>query len=287
MRSVTRIFLNLYTGKSFNYQPADQMNTALITGASSGIGMELAKIHASRGGDLVLVARNGARLNDLKASLEEKFKVRVEVLAKDLSIPSAAKEIHAATTAMGITVDILINNAGFGVFGLFHETDPERTGEMIRLNITALTELTWHYLQDMTARNSGRIMNVASTAGFQAGPWFSAYAATKAYVISFTEAIESELGARPSTAGISVTAYCPAATETNFSSAAAMEDSSLFKGRRNPDAATVALDAYRAMMNGESLAIHGWINRFMLFTQRLAPRKFVNKVALKVIGPQE
>jgi short-subunit dehydrogenase len=262
------------------------MNTALITGASSGIGMELAKIHASLGGDLILVARNSERLNDLKTSLAEKFKVRVEVLVKDLSVPGAAKEVHEATTALGITVDMLVNNAGFGVFGLFHETDPERTGEMIRLNITALTELTSLYLRDMAARNSGRIMNVASTAGFQAGPWFAAYAATKAYVISFTEAIASELSSRPATSGITVTAYCPAATETNFSSAAAMENSSLFKGRKNPDAATVAMDAYRAMMQGEPLAIHGWINRFMLFTQRLAPRKFVNQVALKVIGPQ-
>ncbi|MFM7329140.1 MAG: SDR family NAD(P)-dependent oxidoreductase, partial [Bacteroidota bacterium] len=123
------------------------MNTALITGASSGIGMELATIHASRGGDLVLVARSKERLEKMKADLEQQFKIRVHMIAADLSRPGAAKEIHDQTSALGITVDILVNNAGFGVFGAFQETDPERTGEMIRLNITALTELTWFYLR--------------------------------------------------------------------------------------------------------------------------------------------
>ncbi|MFM7195854.1 MAG: SDR family NAD(P)-dependent oxidoreductase [Bacteroidota bacterium] len=255
------------------------MNTALITGASSGIGMELATIHASRGGDLVLVARSKERLDKMKADLEQQFKIRVHVIAADLSRPGAAKEVHDQTSAMGITVDILVNNAGFGVFGAFQETDPERTGEMIRLNITALTELTWFYLREMVSRNSGRIMNVASTAGFQPGPWFAAYSATKAYVISFTQAIESELRSTTATTAIRVITYCPAATETNFSAAAAMEHSALFKGRKNPDAATVALDAYEALMKGESLAIHGLMNRIMVFSQRFVPRSFVTAMA--------
>lgn len=263
------------------------MKTALITGASSGIGMELAKIHASHGGDLVLVARNSGRLHELKAELEETFKVKVSVIAMDLSTPGAAKAVYETTSSQGIRVDQLINNAAFGVFGPFEATDLDRTGEMIRLNITALTELTWYYLRDMTARNSGHIMNIASTAGFQAGPWFAAYSATKAYVISFTEGIESELRSRPETSGIRVTAYCPAATETNFSTAAAMEDSALFKGRKNPDAASVARHAYEAMLKGESLSIHGWMNRVMLFSQRFVPRKIVTTIANQVIKAKD
>jgi uncharacterized protein len=254
------------------------MATALITGASNGIGLELAKIHASKGGDLVLVARNKSKLDELKAELESSFKIKVYIIGKDLSAPNAAQEVYDETNEQSIKVDYLINNAGFGDFGMFVETAWDKELQMINLNITTLTQFTKLYLQDMVARKSGKIMNVASTAAFQSGPTMAVYYATKAYVLSFSEAIDNEVRDK----GVTVTTLCPGATESGFQAAAAMEESALVKGKKLPTAAEVAEYGYAAMMKGKTVAIHGLMNYIMANSVRFTPRAIVVKLTRKL-----
>lgn len=254
------------------------MATALITGASNGIGLELAKIHASKGDNLVLVARNISRLDEMKAELEKQYKVSIYTIGKDLSKPNAAQEVYEETTQQKIQVDYLINNAGFGDFGMFVETDWNKELQMINLNITTLTQFTKLYLQEMVKRRSGKIMNVASTAAFQSGPTMAVYYATKAYVLSFSEAIANEVSEQ----GVTVTTLCPGATESGFQAAAAMEESALVKGRKLPSSKEVAAYGYQAMMNGKTVAIHGLMNSIMANAVRFMPRALVVKVTRKV-----
>ena len=254
-------------------------NTALITGASNGIGLELAKVHASKGGDLVLVARNKSKLDELKTELEKQFKVSVYTIDKDLSVTNAAQEIYDETNKQNIQVDYLINNAGFGDFGMFVETDWNKELQMINLNITTLTHFTKLYLNDMVKRRNGKIMNVASTAAFQSGPTMAVYCATKAYVLSFTEALSNELRDK----GITVTALCPGATETGFQVAGGMEESELFKGKKLPTAIEVAEYGYTSMIKGKSVAIHGIMNYIMANSIRFIPRSMVLKVSRKLL----
>ena len=256
------------------------MKTALITGASSGIGYELAKIHAAKGGDLVLVARNKAKLDELKVELEKQFNVSVYTIGKDLSIVDAALEVYKETSEKGIQIDYLINNAGFGDFGMFSETEWEKEYQMINLNITALTYFTKLYLKDMLKCKSGKIMNVASTAAFVPGPTMAVYCATKPYVLSFSEAVDNEVREF----GVSVTALCPGATESGFMTAASAENSSLFKGKKLPSSKEVAEYGYNAMLKGKPVAIHGFVNQALAFFVRLMPRKLVVAVSRKVIG---
>jgi len=254
-------------------------NTALITGASNGIGLELAKIFASKGANLVLVARSKSKLDDLKSELESKYKVNVLVIAKDLSAANSAQEVYEETTQKGIPIDYLINNAGFGDFGMFAETDWNKELQMINLNITTLTQFTKLYLQDMLKRSSGRIMNVASTAAFQSGPTMAIYCATKAYVLSFSEAISNEVSDK----GVTVTALCPGATESGFQAAAAMDESELFKGKKLPTSKEVAEYGYQSMMKGKTVAIHGMMNYIMANSVRFTPRALVVKIARKIL----
>lgn len=254
------------------------MATALITGASNGIGLELAKIHAAKGDNLVLVARNITRLNELKQQLEQQYKVKVLNIAKDLSLPDAALEVYEEVKKQGIVVDYLVNNAGFGDFGLFYETDWNKELQMINLNITTLTQFTKLYLKDMVARGSGRIMNVASTAAFQSGPTMAVYYATKAYVLSFSEAIANEVKDK----GVTITTLCPGATESGFQAAAAMEESALVKGRKLPSSKEVAEYGYGAMMAGKTVAIHGTMNYIMANAIRFLPRKMVVSITRKI-----
>jgi len=255
-------------------------NTALITGASNGIGLELAKIHASKGGDLVLVARNKSKLDEIKTELEKQYKVSVYIISKDLSLTNSAQEVYNETIKENIQVDYLINNAGFGDFGMFVETDWNKELQMINLNITTLTHFTKLYLQDMIKRNSGKIMNVASTAAFQSGPTMAVYFATKAYVLSFTEAVSNEVSDK----GITITALCPGATETGFQTAGGMEESNLFKGKKLPTAKQVADYGYRSMMKGKTVAIHGIMNYILSNSVRFTPRALVVKITRKIIG---
>ncbi len=254
------------------------MATALITGASNGIGLELAKVHASKGDNLVLVARNLAKLDELKATLEKQYQIKVYNIGKDLSKPNAAQEVYDETIQQKIQVDYLINNAGFGDFGMFVETDWNKELQMINLNITTLTQFTKLYLQDMVKRRSGKIMNVASTAAFQSGPTMAVYYATKAYVLSFSEAIDNEVSDK----GVTVTTLCPGATESGFQAAAAMEESALVKGRKLPTSKEVAEYGYKAMMKGKTVAIHGWINYLLANSVRFTPRALVVKLTRKI-----
>src|SRR5882762_9183150 len=223
--------------------------TALITGASFGIGYELAGVFAREGYNLVLVARSADKLRQLAAELEKAHGTRSLILASDLSAPGAAAYVHDQTTRADITVDVLINNAGFGQFGLFAENDLEECLQQIQLNITTLTHLTRLYIPEMLERKRGRILNVASTAAFQAGPLMAVYYATKAYVLHFSEAIANELQGT----GVTVTALCPGPTISGFQERGKMEDSGLVKGKKVMDARTVAEIGYRGLMAGQTI----------------------------------
>jgi uncharacterized protein len=258
------------------------MSTVLITGASGGIGYELAKLFACDHHYLVLVARSGDKLAQVAAELRTQ-NVAVKTIALDLATPPAPKFLFDQLQTEGVTVDILINNAGFGAFGEFAQMSKEEISGQIQLNIIALTELTRLFLPPMLARRSGRIMNVASTAGFQPGPLMAVYYATKAYVISFSEAIANEV--RKS--GVTVTCFCPGATHTGFAKRAGNDKSRLFKqlGAMNVD--KVALDGYRALMNGRGLAISGAHNWLVAQSTRFAPRKLVTAISRWISEPTQ
>jgi short-subunit dehydrogenase len=251
--------------------------TALITGASGGIGLELARLFAADGYDLVLVARSEDKLTQVGEELTAQFKVRARVLVSDLARAESPREIFAELEAANVSVDVLVNNAGFGSFGLFADADERTQLEMLQVNVVALTHLTKLFLSGMIARGAGRVMNVASTAAFQPGPLMAVYYATKAYVLSFSEAISNELAGT----GVSVTALCPGPTETGFVAAAGMERSKLFEANVM-DAHTVALAGYRGMNDGKTVVIPGFRNSLMARAVRLAPRSLVTKVVRRV-----
>ena len=253
------------------------MNTndvVLITGASGGIGYELAKRFARDHHNLVLVARSGDKLAQVARELEA-YGVTVKTIALDLAEPPAPKFLFDQLQREGIAVDILINNAGFGAFGEFAQMPDEQIHGQISLNIMALTQLAKLFIPPMLARHSGRIMNVASTAGFQPGPLMAVYYATKAYVISFSEAIANELRG----SGITVTCFCPGATHTGFAKRAGNDNSRLFKQLGAMSAESVALDGYRAVMEGRTLAISGAHNWVVAQSTRFAPRKLVTAMS--------
>lgn len=252
--------------------------TALITGASNGIGLELAKIHASKGGDLVLVARSKEKLETLKRELKSQFDSEIYVISKDLSRPGSALEVYTETLHNNIEIDFLINNAGFGDYGLFHETDWNKELQMISLNITTLTQFTKLYLKEMIRRGKGRIMNLASLAAFQPGPSVAVYSATKSYVLSFSEAINHELRHT----GITVTSLCPGPTESGFMEAASMGESKLFSGKKIPSSREVAEYGYKSMMAGKAVAIHSTRNKILANSSRFAPRSLVVTISRKI-----
>jgi uncharacterized protein len=247
--------------------------TALITGASSGIGYELALLFAQDGFDCILVARSHDKLTELAARLESEFRVKTLVLPKDLSRPSAVNEIYEETGAASMPVNVLVNNAGFGVFGLFAEIDLEAELQMLQVNVTALTSLTKLFLPGMLERREGRILNVASTAGFAIGPLMSVYYASKAYVLSFSSALANELEGT----GVTVTTLAPGPTRTGFQQRGAMEDSRLFRGQM-ADAGGVALAGYRGLMAGKPLVIPGVRNKLIPLVARLSPRGVMARV---------
>lgn len=253
-------------------------NVALITGASGGIGMELARIHAARGNDLVIVARSTNKLTRLKTELETQYTVEVMAISKDLGKREAPEEIYRELQQQEIQVEYLINNAGFGDYGLFFETDWEKEEQMIDLNMKSLTHLTKLFLPDMIKRRSGRIMNVASTAAFQPGPLMAIYYATKHYVLAFSEAIANEV----KDYGVTVTALCPGPTASGFQSAAAMEESKLVNSIKMPSSAEVADYGYQAMIKGKAVAIHGKANSMMAKTVGFLPRNLVTGLVRKL-----
>jgi short-subunit dehydrogenase len=250
-------------------------HTALITGASGGIGHELAKLFARDHYDLVLVARSADKLNQIAAELQGQFGVTVKTVALDLAAVPAPQFLFDQLQREGVAVDILVNNAGFGAFGEFATMPEEEILGQIHLNITALTYLTRLFLPAMLARRTGKIMNVASTAAFQPGPMMAVYYATKAYVLSFSEALGNEVAG----SGVSITCFCPGATDTGFAKRAAMENSRLFRkiGAMNPE--SVARDGYRGLMAGRTLIISGAKNWLVAESVRFAPRKLVTALS--------
>ncbi len=248
-------------------------HTVLVTGASRGIGLELAKLFAADGHDLVLVARSADAMEALAAELRQAHGVAVRVEPADLGDPASRAQLVARLA--DVSVDVLVNNAGFGSNGAFHELDVDAEMSQVALNVGALTELCGRFLPGMVARGRGRVLNIASTAGFQAGPYMAVYYATKAYVISFTEAIAFELKGT----GVSATAHCPGATHTGFALQAGTEKNKLFTAGSVASAEDVARHAYTAMWAGKPLAIHGVSNWVGAFMTRFGPRSVSTWVA--------
>ena len=251
--------------------------TALITGASAGIGAELARVFAEHGHDVILVARRQDALEALAGQLEGKYRIRATVIPADLSEPEAPAELFEAVRGAGLQVDILVNNAGFGLAGEFAETELRRELEMIQVNVAALTHLTKLFLGPMMQRHSGGILNVASVAALFPGPLRSVYYATKSYVLSLSEALAEEL--RDS--GVRVTALCPGPTATEFHrvSGGAPER---FGSKRVADAHSVARFGYAALQDGVRVAIPGIQNKVAVQARRLAPRDLVTRLVRQV-----
>jgi uncharacterized protein len=251
---------------------------ALITGASSGIGKELAYIHAKKGGDLILVARRKKELKELKQELKNDYHVTAVVIAKDLSDSNAAAEIYSETQSMGITVEFLINNAGFGGFGYFHERSIDDYLNMIHVNIISLMLLTRLYLPGMIERGSGRILNVSSTASFVPGPLQAVYFASKAFVTSFSQAIAEEVKDK----GVTVTALCPGMVDTEFVELSGMGKSNIIKHHKPASPKRTARIGYHDMMEGKLLSFDNRILKFSInWLVHLFPRKTILKILRK------
>lgn len=230
-------------------------DTALITGASSGIGYALAKVFAFHRYNLILVSRNAEKLNELASVLKAQYGISVEIIIEDLSKAGAANRVFEKVANMKLTVDVLINNAGVGVVGFFHETELIRDIEMIQLNISALTEMTKLFSREMVRRGKGKILNVGSTGAFAPGPFIAVYYATKAYVLSFSRAISKEL----KQCGVTVTALCPGAVKTNFCKTAGKRD---MPGAM--EASVVAEAAYRGLLKNKKVIIPGILNKILV-----------------------
>ena len=249
--------------------------TALITGASAGIGLDLAWVLAEHGYNLILVARSFDVLQRLAADIKSKHAVSATPIRVDLSDPTTPQHLYDSLAAQGIVVDVLINNAGFGLLGRFDRIDESRMYDMIQVNVTSLTALTRLFLPGMIERGNGRVMNVASTAAFQGGPYMTVYYASKAYVLSLTEAIADELRHT----AVTITALCPGPTRTKFAEVAQMTMTNLANTPLMMDSMTVARYGYKAMMRGQRVAISGVINRFVAFSTRLVPRRVATRIA--------
>jgi short-subunit dehydrogenase len=256
-------------------QNGSQRQTALVTGGSGGIGLEIAKVLARKGFDLLLVARTRDTLEAAAGQLEGKFDIKAHVFAADLRRREAPEQIFDFLHNENIPIEILVNNAGFGFGGEFAETEVQRELEMIQVNIAALTHLTKLFLPPMVKRRSGRVLNVASTAAFQPGPLMAVYYATKAYVLSFSQALAEELR----NTGVTVTALCPGPTQSDFAEAAQMTNSRLFTTFGVADADDVARYGVDAMLRGKRVAIPGIRNKAIAQANRLAPRSLSTRIA--------
>jgi short-subunit dehydrogenase len=246
----------------------------LITGASGGIGYDLAKLSAADGRNLILVARSADKLNQLAESIQKSNGSEVITISVDLSDEAEVKKLISEITVKNLKVDTLINNAGFGDFGDFAKADLGKNLEMIRLNISALTQLSHFALQGMLKAGNGRIMNVASTAAFMPGPGMAVYYASKAYVLSFSEALTRELKGT----GVSVTTLCPGPTDTSFASAAGLGKSLMHRMLPPATSADVAKAGYKAMIKGKAILIPGIMNKLSAMTPRFSPRSMVRNM---------
>jgi short-subunit dehydrogenase len=251
---------------------------AVVTGASSGIGLELTTLLAREGHDLVLVARRRERLEEIAKGLRQEYGAVVTPIVRDLADADAPRAVAQEVEARGLDPDVLVNNAGFGVYGPFAETPLDRELEMIRVHVAALTELTKRFLPGMLRRRRGRILNVASTAAFQPGPLMAVYYATKAYVLSFSEAVANEIAE----SGVTVTALCPGPTVTEFARQAGVEETRLFHSPLKLDARTVALAGYRGMMRGKRVVVPGFANWLLVEIVRFSPRRLAAAVVRQI-----
>jgi uncharacterized protein len=252
----------------------------LLTGASSGIGFELAHEFAKHQHNLILVARSTQILEDLKTSIEDKYKVVARVISLDLAQPDSADQLYKMVQDQNLSVDILVNNAGFGDHGLFAKSELKRDEDMIVLNTLTLTKLTHLFLQDMLKRKSGRVLNVASIAGFLPGPLMTVYYATKAFVLSFSEGLYEELKGT----GVTVTALCPGPTRSGFMIAAGVDTQEISAlGKINiPTSQEVAEFGYKELMQGNAIAVHGGINILVAMTIGFFPRSLARKIVMKL-----
>lgn len=249
----------------------DVKKYALITGASGGIGYDLAKMAGADGRNLILVARSAEKLNALAVELRKNKNTEVVTIAVDLSDEKGVNKLLDEIASQNLKVEILVNNAGFGDFGDFSKADLSKNMEMIRLNIGALTQLTHAIMQQMLGSGKGRIMNVASTAAFLPGPGMAVYYASKAYVLSFSEALARELKG----SGVTVTTLCPGPTDTSFATAAGLGKSLMHRMLPPATSAEVAKAGYKAMMKGKTIEIPGFMNKLTALTPRFTPRSIV------------
>lgn len=260
------------------------MKTALITGASAGIGFELSKIFTRHHHNLVLVARREDRLLELKKELEESFQIKAHVIPLDLTHSDAPKQLYDELKKQTIAIDILVNNAGFGLQGTFAKTDIDTERNMIELNIQALTGLTKLFLRDMVAKHEGKILNVASTASFLPGPYMSVYYASKAYVLSFSKALAYETR----NDGVTISVLCPGPTDTEFQEQAGIAHSNIFSGKMLPvtTAREVAEAGYRGLMKGKTVIIPGLVNKIGAYSSNFSPSFITNRVVEKLHKPE-
>ena len=242
--------------------------TVLITGASTGIGYELSKVFSKSGYNLVLVSRNSQRLEVVAKEMEKQYDIQAKVIAKDLSKSLAPEELYNDVVANDIDIDVLVNNAGFGINGKFTDVSADKHMELIQLNISSLTVLCKLFGADMVKRRSGSILNVASTAAFQAGPLMSTYYASKAYVLLLSEALSNELAQD----GVNVTVLCPGPTHTEFGVRADMNSAKILNVPWIMSAAEVAEIGFSALMKGKKIIIPGLMNKLIAFSTRLTPR---------------
>ena len=256
--------------------------TALITGASSGIGLELARLFARDGYRLVLVARNRGVLRALGDELQAKHGIEVRVSPKDLAHPASPVELYQELQEAGFVLDVLVNNAGFGGAGSFLKTDWNKEAEMVQVNIVALTHLTKLFLPQIRARE-GKILNVASVAGFLPGPYMSIYYASKAFVLSFSEALAEELRGT----GTTVTCLCPGPVATGFQERAGTGDAGMMRSPLVVDVQTVARAGYEGMKQGKRIVIPGWKNRMAVESLRVSPRSTVTKMVSRMHGKKK
>jgi short-subunit dehydrogenase len=248
--------------------------TALITGAANGIGYELASVFAMNGYNLVLVDRMANKLAEVAEKLQKQFGIFVKPIVKDLSIQTSPEEIFTELQQELIKIDVLVNNAGFGLHGLFNETNLNTELAMLQVNLVCLTHLTKLFLKDMVKQGEGKVLNLSSAAAFQPGPLMAVYFATKAYVLSFSQALASELEGT----GVTVTALCPGPTESAFHEQTGKAGAKQVENNNMMDAQTVAKIGYRALMEGKTVAIPGLKNKFLAEIVRFTPRNLVTKI---------
>lgn len=253
--------------------------TALVTGGSSGIGLEIARLLLREKARLILVASNSQKLEAARVLLEKEFGVPILSIARDLSDTESARMIYDQLKAQGISVDVLVNNAGYGDFGFYHKTSLDNFLKMVDVNVKALMALTHHFVPGMIERRSGWVLNVASTAGFQSIPMQATYGATKAFVLSFSEALSEELRST----GVRVTCLCPGATNTDFFKRESFRGSKITKNSRmsSDDVARIGIEALR---NGRPLVIAGLMNNLMVWSERFVPRRIVTKMARMIVA---